>query len=65
MKIITFSEIKKLAISPKTCVQWVNEALQIKYDAMLPKKISLSPISLEHVFYNTMPCIVQQMNRGG
>lgn len=65
MKIVTFNDIKSLNISPRTCVEWIEEALAIKSNALLPKKISLSPPEPSHVFYNTMPCILPQLNRGG
>lgn len=65
MKVITFKNIEDLSIAPTMCSQWVNKALLMKRDAMLPKKISLSPESPDHVFYNTMPCLIPQVNRGG
>ncbi len=65
MKIISFNDIKNIGISPLECVNWVNEALRMKGESLLPKKISLAPNDFDHVFYNTMPCIFRHMNRGG
>ena len=63
MKIIDYNQIKKLNISPKQCVDWVDKALRSKYDCILPSKISVSPSS--DVFYNTMPVYLATKDRFG
>ena len=57
MKIITEEQIKGLNIPSATCVKWVEEALSLKKDAILPAKISMKPY--DEVFCNVMPSIVQ------
>lgn len=56
MRIITDNEIQKLCISPKTCIEWVNEAFRIKPESQLPAKISVHPG--ENDFITTMPCLL-------
>lgn len=58
MKIITDSEIQSLGISPKTCVQWVKEALLIKGDCQLPAKVHVHPKGND--FITTMPCLLPE-----
>lgn len=57
MKIISFEDIKNLNIMPQTCMQWVNDMIVNKQEALLPAKISLKP--MEKVFCNVMPCILK------
>lgn len=64
MKVITFSDIASLGISPAVCVQWVEEDLHMKERAILPPKTSLKPYGMKDVFYNTMPCIVPEIEGG-
>ncbi|MDL2225440.1 ornithine cyclodeaminase [Eubacteriales bacterium OttesenSCG-928-M02] len=56
MKIIGFDTMKGMGISPKTCVDWVREGFLGKKEALLPKKISLSP--KEGTFFNFMPTLL-------
>lgn len=56
VKIIQHDEIEAAAISPATCVQWVEESFKLKYEAQLPPKISLHPQGDD--FFNTMPVIL-------
>lgn len=56
MKIISQEQIKKLNISPATCVEWVKESFSLKETAQLPAKISLHPQGND--FFNTMPCLL-------
>lgn len=63
MKIFDFNTIKSLNISPKQCVAWVKEAFLLKYESLLPPKLSLH---LDHnIFINTMPCLIPSINRFG
>ena len=55
MKIITFSDVKNLNISPETCYEWVSETIRDKERYILPPKISLKP--RDGVFCNVMPTI--------
>lgn len=58
MKIIYNEEIKRLAISPALCVDWVCEAFLMKAESQLPPKISLH-VGKED-FINTMPCVLPE-----
>lgn len=56
MKIITEKQISELCISTEKCLTWVEEALKIKEQAILPAKISMKP--KEEIFCNVMPSIL-------
>ncbi len=56
MKIITQKQIRKLNISPATCVEWIRESFAIKPWAELPAKISVHPEDGE--FFTSMPCLL-------
>lgn len=56
MKIITQQQIRKLNISPATCVEWIRESFSIKQWAELPAKISVHPEDGE--FFTSMPCLL-------
>ncbi len=64
MKIITHEDISNLKISPKTCLEWVEDMLVNRADAHNPAKIHLRPY--EGVFCNVMPAIVnmRDLTRG-
>ena len=64
MKIITHEDIIKLNISPKTCLEWVEDMLKNREKSQNPPKIHLRPY--DGVFCNVMPCIVdmQDLSRG-
>ena len=62
MKIISFEDIKNLGITPQQCLQWTQETLEHKEEAMLPPKISLKPAHLPGSFYNVMPTISPRLN---
>lgn len=64
MKVISFETIRKLNISPSECVKWVEDALKLKYTSQLPKKISLT-LNNGSIFYNTMPCLIPEIQRFG
>lgn len=53
---ITEEDIKKLNISPLTCVNWVEEAFKLKYECQLPAKVSVHPAGND--FITTMPCLL-------
>jgi ornithine cyclodeaminase/alanine dehydrogenase-like protein (mu-crystallin family) len=64
MKLVRQQQIIDLGIQPRECVAWVKECFRIKYDCILPHKISLKPFG--EVFYNTMPCYIPEpINRFG
>lgn len=56
MKIITQQQIRKLNISPATCVEWIRESFAIKQWVELPAKISVHPEDGE--FFTSMPCLL-------
>lgn len=62
MKLITFEDIRKLGIPPKTCFNWVSEMIEQKQTSVLPPKISLHPA--EDTFCNFMPCIIATRQSG-
>lgn len=53
MKIINFSDIKQLNISPNQCYTWVEEMLKEKSKTILPPKTHIAPA--EAMFCNVMP----------
>lgn len=63
MKLIDFTEITKLRISPRDCLAWVRAAFLSKPDAILPPKISTKQEG--NIFFNTMPCLIPQIRRFG
>lgn len=56
MKIITSQQIESLNITPKQCVEWVQEAFLIKDKCQLPAKVSVHPQGND--FFTTMPCLL-------
>lgn len=63
METISFEQIKKLNITPKQCLEWVEEAIKNKNSYQLPPKISIH--FGENVFFNTMPTLLPDINRFG
>jgi len=63
MRIIDFDAIKNLNISPAQCVEWVNNAFRLKYEAKLPSKISMKLD--DKIFFNTMPVYLPSQQRFG
>lgn len=60
MRIITEEQVKALGISPKQCVDWVEEAFRAKPEADMPAKISVHPFP--DSFYTAMPCYHPKMD---
>ena len=54
--IIGHSDIVNVQITPRQCIDWVEESFKMKYDAVLPPKNSIHP--REGDFFNTMPCLM-------
>ena len=54
--IIQHDAIVKVDISPRACVQWVEESFRMKPHAILPPKISIHPQGDD--FFNTMPALL-------
>lgn len=66
MKLMGIEEIRNAGVDPVRCVQWVDEALRLKGGAVLPAKISMKPGGrYKDVFFNCMPCLIPQIERGG
>jgi hypothetical protein len=63
MKVIDFESIRELHISPEQCVQWAKVMIIKKYDALLPKKISIK--FGNGCFFNTMPSFIPGFNSFG
>ena len=63
MKVISDNEIASLGITPRQCIEWVEQSFRSKANADLPPK------TWQHfpndVFVNTMPCYVPDINRYG
>lgn len=55
---ISAEDIAKLNIAPAQCVNWVREALLMKYDCQLPPKMSVHPRGND--FFTTMPCLLPE-----
>lgn len=63
MYYLSHEQIENMGVAPATCVSWVETALRVKEQSLLPPKVS---ISLDHnVFYNTMPCYLAGPSRFG
>ena len=58
VRIIRHKDIVDAHISPKQCLDWVEESFKMKYDAILPPKNSIHP--REGDFFNTMPCLLPE-----
>ena len=56
--IIGHKDIVDAHITPKQCIDWVEESFRIKYDSILPPKNSIDP--REGDFFNTMPCLLPE-----
>lgn len=56
VQIISHEEIIRLNLSPKTCLDWVEDSFRMKDRASLKPKISLHPQGED--FFNTMPCLL-------
>ena len=58
VRIIRHKDVVDAHISPKQCLDWVEESFKMKYDAILPPKNSIHP--REGDFFNTMPCLLPE-----
>lgn len=56
MMYINNKQIENLHISPLTCIEWVTQSFQYKYDSQLPAKMSVHPDGND--FITTMPCLL-------
>ena len=65
MKVIGFEDVCRAGIDPVECVRWVEEALRLKTEAVLPAKTSMKPSGYDNVFFNCMPCLMPGIERGG
>lgn len=63
MKIFDFDTIRNASIPPALCIDWVEEALKVKYESYLPSKISVK-IDPD-IFFNTMPAYIPSLDRFG
>lgn len=60
MIIIDNRQIEELCISNQLCLDWVQEALNIKSISYLPAKESIKPE--QGVFFTSMPCLIPTEN---
>lgn len=63
MKIISDKQIVALGISPRECVDWVEESFKSKPEADMPPKISVHPV--DDSFFTAMPCYHPAVGRVG
>ena len=56
--IIQNQQIRALDISPKQCIEWIEQSFSIKYDSQLPAKISVHPQGED--FFTSMPCLLPE-----
>ncbi len=56
--IIGHGDVVNAHITPKQCLDWIDESFKIKYDSILPPKNSIHP--REGDFFNTMPCLMPE-----
>ena len=62
MKIISHQAIRHLAISPRTCCDWIRESFACKAQAQMPAKISVHPADYD--FFTSMPCLLPEDEQG-
>lgn len=58
MEHISTQDIMALGIGPEQCVDWVTESFRLKYESILPPKISIHLREID--FFNTMPCLLPE-----
>lgn len=58
MKVITFNDIENLKIGADQCLDWAEQMIHNKKNAILPPKISMKPF--DGTFCNVMPSIILQ-----
>lgn len=58
VRIIRHKDVLDAHISPKQCLDWVEESFKMKYEAILPPKNSIHPRDGD--FFNTMPCLLPE-----
>jgi len=63
MKIITEEQVEALGITPRQCVEWVEDSFKSKPRADMPAKISVHPFA--DSFYTAMPCYHPDIGRVG
>ena len=56
IRIISTEQIRQAAVTPATCIEWVEESFRMKYDAQLPAKVSVHPQSED--FFTSMPALL-------
>ena len=49
-------DVMDAGITAKQCIGWVEESFKMKYDSVLPPKVSVHPQGDD--FFNTMPCLL-------
>ena len=54
--ILQHHDIVNAGITPKQCLEWIEDSFRMKYDSILPPKISIHPQGDD--FFNTMPCLL-------
>ena len=54
--IIGHHDVMNAGITAKQCVGWVEESFRMKYESVLPPKLSIHPQGDD--FFNTMPCLL-------
>lgn len=58
IRIISTEQIRQAAVTPATCIEWVEESFRMKYDAQLPAKVSVHPQSED--FFTSMPALLPE-----
>lgn len=65
MKLLTQRQIMDMKISPCQCMEWIEQSFRMKYESILPNKVSISPFDGGY-FFNSMPCYLKEpVNRFG
>ncbi len=54
--ILSATHIRKAAISPAECINWVEQSFRMKYESELPAKLSIHPQGDD--FFNSMPALL-------
>lgn len=58
VRIISTQQIEQAAITPATCIRWVEESFRMKYESQLPAKVSVHPQSED--FFTSMPALLPE-----
>ena len=56
--IVGHNDVVNTGVTARQCLEWVEESFVMKYESVLPPKISIHPQGDD--FFNTMPCLLPE-----